>query len=250
MYSRFASVYDLFMKDVDRDAWLKSILSLFDGANIKTVADCACGTGALSIPLAKLGYNVTGLDISEEMLAKAAANARAARVNIPFVRQDMRHLALHRPQDAVLAVCDGVNYLSQKGAQSFFTAAYNALKPGGLLLFDVSSRHKLERVLGCNTFAEDEGEAAYIWKNIYDGETKLLSMELTLFERLENGSYSRFTESQVQRAHSKKELTGALERAGFENIEVFEAFTLQPPQQDCERLQFKAVKPRCQNHAD
>ena len=109
MYSNFARVYDSLMESVDRKAWLEYIISLFGDAKIERVADCACGTGALSIPLAKRGYKVTGLDASEEMLRIAAGNARAERVNVPFVCQDMRRLALHRPADAVLAVCDGVN---------------------------------------------------------------------------------------------------------------------------------------------
>lgn len=242
MYSNFARVYDKLMESVDREAWLKYILALLEGRQVRRIADCACGTGALTIPLAKLGYNATGLDSSAEMLEIAAANARNARVEVPFICQDMRRFALHRPQDAVLAVCDGVNYLTLKGAESFFASAYAALAPGGVLLFDISSRYKLANVLGNNTFAEDEQQAAYIWKNIYDEHTKQIQMELTLFEKQPDGRYLRFTESQIQRAHSVRELTGALERAGFGQIEAFEAFSFAPPQEKSERIQFRAVK--------
>ena len=216
MYSNFARVYDSLMESVDRKAWLEYIISLFGDAKIERVADCACGTGALSIPLAKRGYKVTGLDASEEMLRIAAGNARAERVNVPFACQDMRRLALHRPADAVLAVCDGVNYLTLKGAESFFANAYAALREGGMLLFDISSRYKLSTILGNNTFAEDESAAAYIWKNAYDEQTKQIQMELTLFEKQADGRYVRFNESQIQRAHSQREMEGALKRAGFE----------------------------------
>lgn len=243
MYSDFARVYDKLMDQVDREAWLKYIISLFDGHSVRRIADCACGTGAISIPLAKLGYSVTGLDASEEMLEIAAQNARRERVEVPFIRQDMRRLALHRPQDAVLAVCDGVNYLTLKGTEDFFKSAYEQLIPGGILLFDISSRYKLSTVLGNNTFAEDEGEAAYIWKNVYDEQTRQIQMELTLFERESDDRYTRFTESQIQRAHSVKELSGALSRAGFGKIEAFEAFTFDAPREDSERIQFRAVKP-------
>ncbi len=243
MYSNFARVYDKLMDHIDREAWLKYIISLFDGHSVRRVADCACGTGAISIPLAKLGYSVTGLDASEEMLEIAAQNARRERVEVPFICQDMRHFALHRPQDAVLSVCDGVNYLSLKGAESFFKCAYEQLVPGGILLFDVSSRYKLSTVLGNNTFAEDEDDAAYIWKNVYDDQSRQIQMELTLFEKQQDGRYIRFTESQVQRAHSVKELSGALARAGFENVCSFEAFSFDAPSEDSERIQFRAVKP-------
>ena len=242
MYSNFAHVYDKLMASVDRKAWLDYIISLFGDVRIKRIADCACGTGALSIPLAKMGYIVTGLDSSAEMLEIAAANARSERVTIPFICQDMRHLALHRPVDAVLAVCDGVNYLTLKGAESFFERAYESLTPGGLLLFDVSSRYKLSTTLGNNTFAEDEDGAAYIWKNAYDEQTKQVQIELTLFERQDDGRYIRFTESQIQRAHSERELTGALKRAGFDEIHSFDAFTMNPVNDKSERIQFLARK--------
>lgn len=243
MYSNFALVYDSLMESVDRKAWLEYIISLFGDAKIERVADCACGTGALSIPLAKRGYKVTGLDASEEMLRIAAENARAERVNVPFVCQDMRRLALHRPADAVLAVCDGVNYLTLKGAEGFFANAYAALREGGMLLFDISSRYKLSTILGNNTFAEDESAAAYIWKNAYDEQTKQIQMELTLFEKQADGRYVRFNESQIQRAHSQREMEGAMKRAGFERIEAFDAFTFDAPNEKSERIQFRAIKP-------
>ena len=178
-----------------------------------------------------------------EMLRIAAENARAERVNVPFVCQDMRRLALHRPADAVLAVCDGVNYLTLKGAESFFANAYAALREGGMLLFDISSRYKLSTILGNNTFAEDESAAAYIWKNAYDEQTKQIQMELTLFEKQADGRYVRFNESQIQRAHSQREMEGALKRAGFERIEAFDAFTFDAPNDKSERIQFRAIKP-------
>ena len=178
-----------------------------------------------------------------EMLRIAAGNARAERVNVPFVCQDMRRLALHRPADAVLAVCDGVNYLTLKGAESFFANAYAALREGGMLLFDISSRYKLSTILGNNTFAEDESAAAYIWKNAYDEQTKQIQMELTLFEKQADGRYVRFNESQIQRAHSQREMEGALKRAGFERIEAFDAFTFDAPNEKSERIQFRAIKP-------
>ena len=78
--------------------------------------------------------------------------------------------------------------------------------------------------MGNNTFAEDESAAAYIWKNAYDEQTKQIQMELTLFEKQADGRYVRFNESQIQRAHSQREMEGALKRAGFERIEAFDAF--------------------------
>ena len=244
-YGKFAALYDRLMRDVNRDTWAEYLLSLL-GEGRRTVVDCACGTGELTLRLARAGYAVTGQDISEEMLSVAAEKARRARLAIPFIRQDMRKLSLHHSVDAVVSACDGVNYLASRAALSeFAAAAYACLKPGGLLLFDVSSRFKLSTVLGDNTFALDEADSAYIWQNAYDPETKLIRMDLTFFAREGEGPhYARFTETHIQRAHSEREIRAALGSAGFVHVEAYEAFTREPPKETSERLQFVAEKGR------
>lgn len=237
-YGRFAALYDRLMRDVDYDGWAGYLASFLPpGA---AVADCACGTGEITLRLARRGFRVTGVDISEAMLDVAAQKARRAGLAVPFIRQDMARLQLHHPLEAVVCACDGVNYLSSLPAVSrFFQAARAALKPGGLLLFDVSSAYKLENVLGCNTFAEEEEGCAYIWRNAFDAKSRLLEMGLTFFTREADGRYSRFTERHIQRAHTQQELLGALEKAGFEAA-AYGAFTREAPGAGCERLQFAA----------
>lgn len=243
MYGRFAAVYDRLMADVDRGAWADYILGLLPPGKL-AIADAACGTGALTLALAKAGHALTGLDASEEMLAIAGEKARLARLAIPFVRQKMEELFLHRKADAIVSACDGVNYLASRGAaDAFFRAAHENLRPGGLLLFDISSRFKLSKILANNTFAQDEEGAAYIWKNEYDEASRLIRMDVTFFERMGDGRYERFSETHVQRAHSQKELTNALSRAGFCDIRVYEAFTRDEPRKESERLQFVAAVP-------
>ena len=73
-------------------------------------------------------------------------------------------------------------------------------------MFDISSPYKLKDILGDNTFAEDTGRIAYIWQNSYDSQSKLIEMNLSFFEKTENGLYERFTERHIQRAHSEQEL--------------------------------------------
>ena len=236
MYGDFAGMYDPLMKDVDYDSWAKYLLGFLGGEKLR-VTDCACGTGEITLRLARAGHMMTGVDISDKMLRIASEKARRAALNIPFVEQDMRNLALHRPQDAIVCACDGVNYLdSSKAAEEFFEAANAALKAGGLLLFDISSRYKLENILGCNTFAEDEQAGAYIWKNNYDPQSRLIEMELTFFER-QGGLYRRFTERHIQRAQDTGELLKALRRAGFD-AEAYDFETTDPVKPDSERVQF------------
>ena len=152
MYTGFAEIYDELMTDVDYDAWADFYCKMMEGFGIRggKLAECACGTGGLTLRLFRHGFHVTGVDLSQDMLWRAAQKARAQGMAIPFVRQDMRQLRLHRPMDAVLATCDGVNYLlDDVDVLEFFSSAYQALRPGGGLFFDISTPHKLRDVRIC-----------------------------------------------------------------------------------------------------
>lgn len=242
-YTTFAPLYDAMMHDVDYDRWaarldalLRATLPQADGA---AIADCACGTGALSIRLARLGYRVTGIDRSEDMLRVAQEKTRKLGLRIPYVCMDMCHLELHHPVDAVNCGCDGVNYLTSRAALlAFFEAAHAALRPGGVLLFDVSTRHKLADVLGGNCFGEDLPDCTYLWRNAYDPERKLIEMQLHVFVPAPDGRYTRFDEVHVQRAHSRTELEHALAQSGFTDIQAFDGLTDAPPGERSERIQY------------
>jgi ubiquinone/menaquinone biosynthesis C-methylase UbiE len=240
-YTAFAKLYDPLMKDVDYDLWAGYITSFLPDRKL-FIADCACGTGELTVRLAKAGHSLTGIDRSCEMLEIASQKARSLGLRIPFVQQDIAKFELHGKADAVICTCDGVNYLtSREEVQSFFEAAYNALKADGLLLFDISSRHKLSSILGNNTFAEDEAGLTYIWRNAYDEDSKLIEMTLTFFSK-KGELYERFSETHIQRAHSETEIAHWLESTGFLLRGVYADFTKDPPVKESERMQFWAVK--------
>ncbi len=242
-YGRFAQYYDAMMHDVDREAWADYLDSFLKEAEAHDVMDCACGTGAMTIALYQKGYHVIGNDASPDMLMEARTNAfKAGSKGIIFICEDMRKLVIHKPIDALISVCDGVNYLtSLEDVQSFFTHAAACLKPNGLFLFDISSSYKLRSILGNNTFTEETDSYAYIWKNAYDQRSRLCEMDLTCFVR-EGEHYTRFAEKHIQRAHSVAELTNLLEDAGFTDIHALHAFSREPAHGNSERIQFVARK--------
>ena len=240
-YSAFAAGYDRMMGDVDYDGWADYIDGFLKESGAKSVLECACGTGSLTVRLARRGYSVTGSDLSEDMLMVARQKALNAGLRfLPFVCQDMRRIALHKPVDAVVCACDGVNYLLD-GAEEFFRAAYKVLKPGGLLLFDVSSAYKLSAILANNTFAATGEDWAYIWENTYHPRLNRVDMLLTGFLK-QGANYARFEEHHSQRAYKEEELRSSLKSCGFGDIEVYEAFTRRGPAGTSERLQFTARK--------
>lgn len=246
MYEVFAEYYDQLMGDVDYSKWAAFYLTIANrnGIEVHRAADAACGTGNLTVELASRGVTMTGLDLSQEMLRVATGKARARGQQVPFVCQDMRKLLLHRPMDAVFCACDGVNYLtSPEDVQAFFSAAFAALRPGGGLLFDISTEHKLSHTLGNNCLGDDDEAVSFLWQNHYDPDTRLLQMDLTFFAREADGRYARACETHVQRAHTLDELTAWLREAGFGVAAVYGDRVLKPPVDDTERLHIAAVRP-------
>ncbi len=242
-YTSLAGAYDALMADVDYEAWARYALSLLalHGVNKGArILDAACGTGKLTLPLAKAGYALTGADASEDMLRLASEKARKAGLNIPFIRQRLEALSVHRPQDAIVCACDGVNYLaSEDEVKAFFTAARNALAPNGVLLFDISSRYKLKHILNGRIFGDDQEDVACFWQNVYDERYHMLEIDLTLF--IKNGkAFERFRERHIQRAHTALELTRALRQCGLEPLGIYGFLTTDKPARNAERIQFVA----------
>lgn len=242
-YAGFAGVYDLLMDDFDYPAWADYYLRLVEAAQPKTICDCACGTGSLTVQFARRGLKLIGVDISREMLEIAAEKARENGVRVQFVCQDMCCLQLPRPVDALICGCDGVNYLtSDRRVAAFFAAAHAAIRPGGMLAFDISSRHKLIDVMGNAFFGEERDEAAYLWQNSIEGD--IVNMDLTFFIRDDEDEeiYRRVTENHRQRAHDPQNLKRLLEEAGFGDIQIYGDRTFEAPAADEMRVHISAVR--------
>ena len=224
MYTAFASVYDRLMADVDYTGWARFYHTLMQqyGLERGKVCECACGTGSITIELSRLGYQMTGVDISPDMLFEASQKARKSGAMIPFVRQDMRTLHLHRPMDAVLCTNDGVNYLKDAAElAAFFGAAYHTVREGGVFLMDLSTPWKLENVLGDHFIGDETSEIAYLWQNRWHPAHQYVELNLAIFVRQQDETYLRIGEHKRQYAHSAQQLTDALQGVGFTDIRLF-----------------------------
>jgi 2-polyprenyl-3-methyl-5-hydroxy-6-metoxy-1,4-benzoquinol methylase len=241
-YEYLSKVYDELMTDVSYPDWAKylSILLKENGVLKKsTLLEVGCGTGSISIELKKMGFDLIGLDISEEMLRKAEEKAREAGVIIPFICQDVSEVELHKKVDAVLAVCDVINYIHIDDLSIFFKGIYNALKPNGVLLFDISSLYKLKSILGNNTFFEDSEEMTFIWTNQISDENVI--MDITLFIK-EGELFRRFDEKHVQFIHSVKMIEKILNKSGFKTTMIYDCFSKNEVNEKSERIQFVAIR--------
>jgi len=187
---------------------------------------------------------MTGVDLSPDMLFEASQKARKCGAMIPFVKQDMRLLHLHRQMDAVLATNDGVNYLPGKDEiKEFFAAAYASLRPGGALLFDLSTPYKLENILGNNFIGDETEDIAYLWQNRLNRVHGYVELNLAIFVHQQDETYLRIGESQKQYIHEQNTIVTALQETGFEDVRIFGDKKLAAPTRTETRWFFSARRP-------
>lgn len=244
-YGRFAYVYDRLMQDVPYDQWVKYIQKELarTGIHQPKILDVACGTGQVMIRLAKEGYDVTGIDLSDDMLMIAQEKAYQEGFSISLFQQNMTELEIGESFDCVGIFCDSLNYLqSAEEVQQTFSGVSNHLKQGGLFLFDVHSPYKMDEVFAEETFAYAGEDVSYIWDCFTGEQEHSVEHELTFFVQDETGHYERFEESHQQRTFPASVYEAWLCEAGFEEIRVTADFLSHSPTNTSERLFFSAVK--------
>ncbi|HEX6593118.1 MAG TPA: class I SAM-dependent methyltransferase [Bacillota bacterium] len=246
VYDRLANVYDQWMSDTPYDEWTRLTEELFKSFPhpLRTVIDLGCGTGEVTTRLAEKGYEMIGVDYSENMLTQAQHKASEKQLNIQWIRQDLRKLEGFCNLDAAISYCDVMNYItSEQDVQTVFQRVAHALKDGGLFIFDVHSLDYVQHQLIHRTFADVTEEEAYIWfcyEGDYEGE---MYHDLTFFKR-SGELYHRFDEYHHQRTFPIDVYKKLLRQAGFEIQHVFADFSLQrhPLEGSPQRIFFVANK--------
>lgn len=231
-YSVLAKYYDRLMGDFDYEGYLKFVEDMLVGEGV----DLACGSGAMTIALAKLGRKMCGIDISGEMLNEATVKAKKEGVCVKWILQDMTEFELAHKVDFIICACDGVNYIPKDKLKDFFARVKKFLKKGGRFIFDVSSEYKLRRVIADNLFCEDYDDVTYIWSNDIQGDR--VDMEIDFFERIEGDNYRRIGESHSQYIHTAEELEDAL--SGWE-YEIYDGENYSDVCEKSKRLLFAAT---------
>jgi ubiquinone/menaquinone biosynthesis C-methylase UbiE len=226
-YQHFAYLYDDLMKDVPYHAWIDYMTHRVQQNN-QHVLDLACGTGALSIPLAKMGFQVTGVDLSAEMLAVADEKARTEQAGITLLQQDMTDLSELGSEsfDTIICFCDSLNYLTDEQAViQTFRGVYELLKPNGAFMFDVHSIEKIETIFINQTFVSTDEKVSFIWNCFEGDESHSVEHELTFFVKNEDQSlYGRYDELHIQRTYPIDFYEGLLKEVGFSNIDITSDF--------------------------
>lgn len=244
-YTGFAEVYDTFMDNIPYEEWAEYVISLLHEYNIvpglekTTIVDLGCGTGTLTEILCKYGYEMVGIDLSEDMLMIAKDKSLKSKSNILYSLQDMCEFAVPNQVNAIISICDSMNYLIEENDLiSVFNCVKNSLDKNGIFIFDMKTIHFFKDVLGDSTIAENRENSAFIWDNYYYEEEAVNEYELTIFVEESNNLYRKYEEIHFQRGYTIEEVCNAIHRTGLKIYHIYDAFTHNNPTEESERLYY------------
>ena len=264
-YRSFASVYDEFMDGTDYEAEADKISEMITtyglskpthmrtgeseardvllAAEKNLVVDLGCGTGKLTEILANQGYDVMGIDLSEEMLSMAIERRDKLRHRTLYLCQDMREFELFGTAGTFVSVGDSVNYLlTDEDMDKLFRRVNTFLFPRGIFIFDFKTLHLYRDVIGDSTIAEDREECSFIWENWFDGETNSNEYDLTLFIKdkdsgdKDDNVFRKFQEIHRQRGYTLEEMKSFAENAGLVWITGIDSDTGEEVTPESERI--------------
>ncbi len=239
-YSSFAAVYDSLTFNVDYEKRADYITEILKQNNITDglLLDLACGTGSLSVEFARRGYEVIATDASADMLMEAQNKAYSEGHNIMFLCQRMEETDLYGTVGAVVCSLDSINHLSSyEEVERTFNTLKNFVDDGGIMIFDVNTLYKHQKVLGNNTFVYDEKDVYCVWQNKLYTDDKTVGINLDFFVK-DGANYQRFNENFKEIAFGDDEITSAVEKAGFRVLNRYADFTFDPPTEDTERVYY------------
>lgn len=245
MYQHFAKIYDA-LQEIDYDSFLEYYLKCFEKFSKKKpelVLDMACGTGNITIPMAKQDFDMIGLDLSVEMLDIAREKAGREGLDILFLNQDMTEFELYGTVDAIVCALDGVNYITDPDElKKTFALVLNYLNPGGVFIFDINTIYKFKNVLDGQTFVYDEEDGFCAWSSDYLEDDNICVFNLNMFIPNADGLYERFDEYQEEYGYTPELLKNMIEEAGLKCIGIYDGLTFDDAKADSERISFVVQK--------
>lgn len=246
-YGKFAWFYDRLTDNVEYDRIVSAVDRYVErfGGRKNILLDLACGTGTLSEKFAADGYDVIGVDGSEEMLNAALDKKYDSGANVQYLCQDMTKLDMYGTIDVTVCSLDSINHLENIDAvkKTFERVSLFAF-PDGLFIFDVNTLYKHREVLSSNAFTYDLDDFFCAWQNYYDPSNDSVDIYLDFFDKNEQGSYDRYQESFSEQAYPREVIEKCLEEAGMQVLAEYDDYTDKPVNDKTQRIVFVAKKVR------
>lgn len=246
MYQDFSKIYDALMQEIDYVQWADYLfrIMLNHPKEITSILEFGCGTGNITCELAKKNFQLTAVDISEDMLMVADEKATQQGLhNISFFLGDMSSFQIEQTFDAVIACCDAVNYLTSiEQVQAFLYCSQLALKDRGLLIFDINTSSKYKEKIGDHTFTYDLEDLFCSWQNNPNFKEGYIDYDLTFFVEGEDGRYDRYAETQRQYLYKVEDIYRCLKHLDYKDIKIYNFGTFHQGSNHNDRVVFVAEK--------
>lgn len=241
-YNDFAYWYDDLNQEADFDNLVQELHAQLLAAGIPSgiVADLGCGTGEVCLRLARLGYEMIGIDLSPDMLS-VLRDKMTEDDSVLLLCQDLSELDLYGTIAAAVSTYDTFNHLPKEQLLAALGKIHLFMEPGGLLLFDANTPFKHREVLADNCFElTDEEGFVCEWRNEYNPTEESTTIHLIAAQDGEPVFEEWFTEY----SYSREFWETALKQSGFEIVGCKDGETFGEVQRSSQRFLFAARKPQ------
>ena len=228
-YDRFASKYDVMISDKRYDEDLPFFNGIFKKHNVKSILDCSCGTGKHVIKFSQLGFEVTGSDVSIEMINKAKRNAELLGAGVDFVQADFKRLAdvLDKKFDCVVCLGNSLNHESEeKGILSALRSMYDVLRNKGVVIIQIRNLPKLvkerRRIFPIHFHKEPNGDRKIFFYVLDFYRTKVKFNVISFLEFNEKPTFE--ADSVDYRIISAQKLIELMRKIGYRQLKIYGDF--------------------------
>jgi SAM-dependent methyltransferase len=238
-YSLFASYYDTLMDHVNYHKWYSFIRGLWIQFGAKKnrpangnkpekdidVLEIGCGTGSLTLPFYRAGFNILGMDSSMAMLAGCKRKGYKGHL----ICADMKNFCLNWKFNYIFSVHDTVNYLiSLAEVREYLGNVSRHLQKGALFLFDITTEYNILENFHESVEHFHIGQMHILWSNIYDQDEKIITSNLR-FDNKESGKTISSEEVHIQKIYEIPEIKKVIMTTGFEIVGIYGDQTLDKP---------------------
>jgi SAM-dependent methyltransferase len=245
-YDIFSSVYDILTENVEYERIAHKICSLLheNGVDRGLLLDLGCGTGTLSFLLEQKGFDVIGVDASEDMLSIANEKKYEDNSSALFLCQKAEELDLYGTIQCAVSSLDTFNHIdSIENIEKAISLVSLFMDMNGIFIFDMNTPYKHKKVLGNNTFVYDMDEVYCVWQNSYDENAERTDIDLDFFIKNEDDEcFERYSESFSEYIYDVEEIISILKKCGFTPIATIDDYTEKPVSDTTERITFIAKK--------
>ena len=239
-FGPIAPFYDQLMHSVPYDMWLEYYLLLLETRDQRPerILDVCCGTGLLCEMMAKRGYDISGIDISAPMIDEAKRKATELDLQIAYLAQSAQDFRFEQPFESAYSFFDSLNYITDLGElKKAIQNVSDHLLPGSMFVFDLNTEYAFTQKMFDQHDTRKKAQVKYDWKGDYDTRSRVIKVHMDFWVDGEH-----YVETHIQRAHTRDEMFELLIEADFDEITVFDSYTLDPPRKASDRVHYRAMK--------